>query len=332
MGCTTPWWRKSNDVATHRAESDNAGGKLMTLREAIIAVLTDAREPMHYKDIWKEIKRRRLYQSEAEHPEQSVGSLLYTDETFRQVSPACFVLARGRSQRRQGTLRDAIVQVLTNASEPMHYKEIWEEIERLDLYRSTAENPEQSVGSWLYTDAAFRQTAPAEFELASKRRAEKPAKREEPDRLRFDESVVAEAEEMATHYRLFYCLERTIRAIICRTMEEVHGKDWWAHVPPAVREEAEKNREQEEASPGGPRSEQSIDFVTFGQLTTLVENNWRVFENTFRNAKAFKGVMSGLNRLRNPIAHCCPLTGDEPKRFEIAVNDWFKLLSLRNKN
>ncbi len=41
---------------------------------------------------------------------------------------------------------------------------------------------------------------------------------------------------------------------------------------------------------------------------------------------AFTRIMTSLNMLRGPIAHCCPLADDEVVRLQLTVKDWFRLM------
>jgi hypothetical protein len=289
---------------------------------------------MHYKDVWDEIDRRRLFQSDAKQPWQAVGSKLYTDPAFRQTSPANFVLARKRGSRPTDMkLRDAIIQVLSSAGEPMHYKDVWDEIDRRKLFRSNAEQPWQAVGSKLYTDPAFRQTSSAHFVLAGRRvkgardverRGQESSKtNEQTDSLQFDPRITTEAEDTATHYKLFFCLEQSIRNLVSSRMEEACGPDWWTHVPQGVRDEAAKNRRRDEESPGGLRSNRPIDFVDFGHLSDIVQCSWSAFSGVISNCERFKKLVSSLNPIRAQIAHCVSLSEDNAKRLELAAGEWF---------
>ncbi len=63
----------------------------------------------------------------------------------------------------------------------------------------------------------------------------------------------------------------------------------------------------------------------FGQLSGIISANWDVFGAVFSSAKAAERVMSALNTLRGPIAHCSPLAEDEVVRLRLTVADWFRL-------
>jgi hypothetical protein len=75
-----------------------------------------------------------------------------------------------------------------------------------------------------------------------------------------------------------------------------------------------------------PRSQEPIDFTNFGELGELIKSNWDVFGGVFKSQRAVESVMSRLNTLRGPIAHCCPLSEDEVVRLQLSVRDWFRLM------
>jgi hypothetical protein len=102
--------------------------------------------------------------------------------------------------------------------------------------------------------------------------------------------------------------------------------DWWdERVPEQLRKEAEKRQKKELDSAVTPRSDEAIDYLTFGELVTVIVGNWDVFGAVFSSAKAVERVRSNLNTLRGPIAHCSPLAEDEVVRLRLAVRDWFRL-------
>lgn len=143
----------------------------------------------------------------------------------------------------------------------------------------------------------------------------------------FSEQIRHEAAEMSRHYQVFYCLEKSIRELVSELMHAEKGADWWEQcVPENVRRNASaaKNREAESAVTA--RSTEPLDYTTFGELGEIVRNNWDVFGGVFNNDKAFTRVMSSLNVLRGPIAHCSALAPDEVDRLSLALRDWFRLM------
>lgn len=145
--------------------------------------------------------------------------------------------------------------------------------------------------------------------------------------LQFSSSFRQEAREMAEHYEVFYCLEKSIRSLVMQLMEEKYGENWWDEkIKPDIQKNVDENIKREQESGFTQRSELKIDYTTFGELSQIVNSNWEAFSDLFRNQRAFQKIMTNLNQLRGPIAHCCPLAADEVVRLEITVKDWFRVM------
>jgi hypothetical protein len=141
-------------------------------------------------------------------------------------------------------------------------------------------------------------------------------------------AIRAEAAAMAPHYEVFYSLETTIRRFISDSIEAVEGADWWntARVPANIKTDASARQQREIDTGMTPRSEEPLDFTTFGELGEIIKAHWDVFGSIFSSQKAVERVMAMLNSLRGPIAHCSPLAEDEVVRLRLAVRDWFRLM------
>jgi len=136
-----------------------------------------------------------------------------------------------------------------------------------------------------------------------------------------------QASEMAAHYELFYCLENAIRSLIKEKLFSEHGSKWWEDsVPTGIKENVERARSKELESGVTSRSNEEIDYTTFGELGEIVKKNWESFSDIFNNQSAFSRVMHNLNVLRGPIAHCSPLAPDEVDRLNLSLKDWFRLM------
>jgi hypothetical protein len=142
----------------------------------------------------------------------------------------------------------------------------------------------------------------------------------------FEEMVRKEAADMSEHYKVFYCLEQAIRKLISETLEDAKGPDWWNSgcIPAAVMQSAADNQKRELENGLTPRSELTIDYTNFGELAVIINSNWTEFESTLRNKGAVGRILYGLNLIRGPIAHCCPMQDDEIDRLRLAVKDWFR--------
>jgi hypothetical protein len=144
----------------------------------------------------------------------------------------------------------------------------------------------------------------------------------------FELTVRAEAAEMSQHYEVFYCLEQAIRKLITETLEDAMGVDWWnsGRISPEIATAAASLVQKERDNGITPRSDELIDYTTFGQLSGIITSNWELFEPVLTSKRAVERVMASLNLLRGPIAHCCPISEDEIDRLRLAVKDWFRML------
>lgn len=144
----------------------------------------------------------------------------------------------------------------------------------------------------------------------------------------FSSDVRDNATLMAEHYKLFYMLENDIRRLIDDTLTEHNkGSDWWDKLAPQTAKDEYKGGLQREQEAGfTARSDNPLDYVTFGQLGDIIRANWPLFGGILSNQKAMGRVMYSLNNLRGPIAHCGVLAEDEIDRLKLAVKDWFRLL------
>ncbi|EOU9533746.1 hypothetical protein G9X53_10515 [Cronobacter dublinensis] len=144
----------------------------------------------------------------------------------------------------------------------------------------------------------------------------------------FSHDVRVKAKEMSIHYELFYCLEVSIRGLIKEKLASELGSDWWngENIPEHIKKNVRDNMQREVDSAFTPRSDDELDYTTFGELGEIVRKNWKHFADLFNSEKAFNRVMNSLNLLRGPIAHCSPLAEDEIVRLKLTLKDWFRLM------
>lgn len=144
----------------------------------------------------------------------------------------------------------------------------------------------------------------------------------------FEQAVRAEAARMSRHYETFYCLERSIRKLIVDTLEESEKSNWWTsgRIPEALVKDVDQRIQREVDSGVSRRSDDHIEYTTFGELSNIITSNWDLFGSIFTSRRAVEKVLASLNLLRAPIAHCCPISEDEVDRLQLTVKDWFRML------
>lgn len=144
----------------------------------------------------------------------------------------------------------------------------------------------------------------------------------------FDERIRREAASMSASYRVFYCLENSIRLLISDIMSEKYGDSWWTDiVADPIKTYVVATQKKERESGVSVRSQDPLDFTTFGQLGDIIKSNWTDFSDVFQDSKALDKVLSTLNVLRGAIAHCKPLAEDEILRLHLSVRAWFRGMS-----
>lgn len=132
---------------------------------------------------------------------------------------------------------------------------------------------------------------------------------------------------MARWYVLFYLLENDVRSLIRDTLSE-QAPDWWEKLAPeGVRKAVEENRKKEIETGVQFRSDDPLEYTTFGQLGDIIRANYSAFGGILNSEKAMGRIFNVLNALRGPIAHCGYLAPDEVDRLRLSVNDWFRLQS-----
>jgi hypothetical protein len=144
-----------------------------------------------------------------------------------------------------------------------------------------------------------------------------------------ENAIRVEAASMAPHYEIIYSLETTIRVFVDDLLATSEAPNsWWndTRVPSHIKKEAGDRMKREVDSGMTPRSDEPLDYTTFGELGQIIIQNWDVFGAVFSSKKAVERVMGNLNSLRGPIAHCSPLAEDEVVRLRLSVRDWFRLM------
>jgi hypothetical protein len=145
----------------------------------------------------------------------------------------------------------------------------------------------------------------------------------------FEGAVREEAARMSKHYEVFYCLEISIRKLVSETLTDAFGADWWnsSSVPQRIQDDVLGRVQKELDSGVTRRSDDLLNYTTFGELSVLITTNWVLFEPIFNSRRAVERIMSSLNLLRGPIAHCCPISDDEVDRLRLTVKDWFRTMA-----
>lgn len=141
--------------------------------------------------------------------------------------------------------------------------------------------------------------------------------------------TISEARKMADKvYPIFYVFENSARNLILIVMESRYRKNWWDNkVPKDIQKKVNGRLKQEGGNKWhSKRNVHKIFYTDFGDLKSIITNNWNDFKKFFPRQDWITSRFSDLELSRNIIAHNNPLQDDDIKRLETYFKDWIRQL------
>lgn len=140
----------------------------------------------------------------------------------------------------------------------------------------------------------------------------------------FSSDVRAAAISALPAYLAFFCLESSARELIVERLSERHGPDWWEDkTSRSVRDKVSKRQESEGRNRWHTRRGASpIYYTDFGDLLSLMQNNWPDFEDLFPDINWVASRFTELEASRNIVAHNNLLEDREVDRIKMYLADW----------
>lgn len=125
-------------------------------------------------------------------------------------------------------------------------------------------------------------------------------------------------------YLAFFCLENAVRELVIERMTDTFGNDWWGT---CASSDLRKRVEQRQDKEGNNRwhirrGAQEIYYTDFGDLLTIIRNNWTQFEDLFPDQNWLANRLTELEASRNIIAHSNTLDDRELLRVKMYLQDW----------
>jgi hypothetical protein len=142
-----------------------------------------------------------------------------------------------------------------------------------------------------------------------------------------DEDLVGRARRMATVYSAIAAFENAVRDFVSKRLLEYAGENWWAQcVSEKIRAKAESRREEEaKVRWHTPRGEQPLYYTEFGDLTSIISQNWDQFEPHLRTTQEWvRHILGTLERSRNVIMHSGELANTDIERIGTVIRDWVR--------
>jgi hypothetical protein len=141
-----------------------------------------------------------------------------------------------------------------------------------------------------------------------------------------DDIQVANARVNAIAYVAIAAFENSVRSLVTKTMVERYKEEWWAKgVAAGIRDRAAKRMEDERTAKWhAQRGQDPINYTTFGDLKSIMQNNWDAFEDLIGKLEWASGIFDVIERSRNVIMHSGNLEPEDIGRLGVNIRDWVK--------
>jgi hypothetical protein len=141
-----------------------------------------------------------------------------------------------------------------------------------------------------------------------------------------DEDLVSRAQRMAAVYVAIAAFENSVREFVSKVLLENVGADWWTtKVSDKIREKAESRRKEEEKIRWHTaRGDEPINYTEFGDLSSIVGQNWALFEDYLQSLEWMRQIILTVERSRNVIMHSGELGLQDVERIATAIRDWIR--------
>lgn len=141
-----------------------------------------------------------------------------------------------------------------------------------------------------------------------------------------DDELVVASKSMSIVYTAIASFENSVRALVTKTLVDKFQADWWEKgVANGIKERAKKRMEDElTAKWHTQRGQVPINYTTFGDLKSVMQNNWDQFEPLVGNLAWASGIFDVVERSRNVIMHSGNLEREDIERLGVNIRDWVK--------
>jgi len=139
-----------------------------------------------------------------------------------------------------------------------------------------------------------------------------------------DDEYINAAKIMATVYTAIAAFENSVRQFATKVLLEHKGENWWEEcVSVKIRSKAEsRKKEEEKIRWHTPRGDSLINYTEFGDLGSIMHQNYDLFEVHIVSIDWAKNIFQTLERSRNVIMHSGELGRRDIERIGTNIRDW----------
>ena len=140
------------------------------------------------------------------------------------------------------------------------------------------------------------------------------------------EEFLIPARRMSLVYTAIAAFENSVRSLVKKILLEIKQADWWnSAVPEGIRKKAESRRDEERKIKWhSSRGDDLISFTDFGQLLSIIVQNWVAFEPLLQRQQWVQHIFDTMERSRNVIMHSGDLPTEDVERVGACIRDWMK--------
>jgi hypothetical protein len=115
-----------------------------------------------------------------------------------------------------------------------------------------------------------------------------------------------EGQNMGEAYVFLYCVENSLRLFIDATLRQQYGANYFGKIQTnkVIRNKLIDRKKAEKENQWLPvRGQVEVFYLDFGDLGTIIQNNWDSFSHFFPNQKWITQKIDELSSIRNLVAH-----------------------------
>lgn len=142
----------------------------------------------------------------------------------------------------------------------------------------------------------------------------------------FSSELRSSAMKALPAYLAFFIFENSAREVVSERLSEKLGAEWWESAASA---KVKKKVQDRQVSEGRDRwhmrrGATEIFYTDFGDLASLIQNNWEHFEDLFPDINWVASRFDELEKSRNIVAHNNLLEAHEVGRISLYLRDWVR--------
>jgi len=142
----------------------------------------------------------------------------------------------------------------------------------------------------------------------------------------FPTQIRLNAIKMSGVYMAFFAFENSVRDLIKERLSssEHLGIKWWEKgVPKKIRDKVVDRKKKDGKNKWhAPRATDDIAYADFGDMSSIIIENWKHFEDIFPSQDWIKTRLSDLEQSRNALAHNNVLAERDINRISTYLEDW----------